>query len=126
MVWTNEKGVDGGMSRLTKYEVEGVNVEELGYTPCKDYCKIHECSDCAIQRVMNKLAHYEDLEEQGRLIEVRLGHWRYMMDEDEVEYLECPLCGGIFYDGDNDTFDVPYNHCPNCGAKLAELKGTEE
>ena len=52
------------MNRLTIHEIEGVNITELGYVPCKDYCKTHECNDCAIQRVMDKLAHYEDLEDK--------------------------------------------------------------
>lgn len=71
------------MSRLTKYEIEGVNIAELGYTPCKDYCKSHDCWDCAIQRVMDKLAHYEDLEEQGRLIELpcKVGDTVYVLVE---------------------------------------------
>lgn len=70
-------------------------------------------------------------ERQARYIEAKLkeqkqGEWIYGLDEYDVEFLQCPLCDGVFYDGDNDTFDVPYNYCPNCGVKLAELKGTEE
>ena len=32
---------------------------------------------------------------------------------------------GIIIDGDNDTFDKPYNYCPNCGADMRERKGNE-
>lgn len=50
--------------------------------------------------------------------EVVHGEWTMCLDVDDVEFIECPLCGGQFYDGDNDTFDKPYNYCPNCGAKM--------
>ena len=51
-------------------------------------------------------------------VEVVHGEWIMCLDVDDVEYIECPICGGEFYDGDNDTFDKPYNYCPNCGAKM--------
>lgn len=37
---------------------------------CSSVCEEHECecSDCPINEAVKKLAHYEDLEEQGRLI----------------------------------------------------------
>ena len=46
------------------------------------------------------------------------GKWRKYEDIDCVEFIKCSVCGGIFYDGDNDTFDRPYNFCPNCGADM--------
>ena len=48
----------------------------------------------------------------------RHGQWIMRLDKDDCEYIECSLCGEQFYDGDNDTFDHPYNYCPNCGAKM--------
>ena len=51
-------------------------------------------------------------------VEVVHGEWTRCLDVDDVECIECPLCFGVFYDGDNDTFDKPYNYCPNCGAKM--------
>lgn len=54
--------------------------------------------------------------------EVVHGEWIMVIDENDCECIECPLCGEQFYDGDNDTFDKPYNYCPNCGAKM-DLKG---
>ena len=51
-------------------------------------------------------------------VEVVHGEWIRCLDVDDVEYIECPICGGEFYDGDNDTFDKPYNYCPNCCAKM--------
>lgn len=51
-------------------------------------------------------------------VEVVHGEWIMCDDENDCEYIECPLCGEQFYDGDNDTFDKPWNYCPNCGAKM--------
>ena len=51
-------------------------------------------------------------------VEVVHGEWTMVIDENDCECIECPLCGEQFYDGDNDTFDKPYNYCPNCGAKM--------
>ena len=51
-------------------------------------------------------------------VEVVHAEWTLVIDENECECIECPLCGEQFYDGDNDTFDKPYNYCPNCGAKM--------
>ena len=51
-------------------------------------------------------------------VEVVHGEWIMVIDENDCECIECPLCGERFYDGDNDTFDKPYNYCPNCGAKM--------
>ena len=48
--------------------------------------------DCTIRKVLNKLAHYEDMEEQGRLIELpyAVGSCRYIYyaDEDDSEVYE--------------------------------------
>ena len=46
------------------------------------------------------------------------GQWIVQFDEDDCEYIECALCCEQFYDGDNDTFDKPWNYCPNCGAQM--------
>ena len=51
-------------------------------------------------------------------VEVVHAEWTLVIDENDCECIECPLCGEQFYDGDNDTFDKPWNYCPNCGAKM--------
>ena len=51
-------------------------------------------------------------------VEVVHSEWIMVIDENDCECIECPLCGEQFYDGDNDTFDKPWNYCPNCGAKM--------
>ena len=37
---------------------------------CDEVCEENQCSSCVLSAVFEKLAHYEDLEEQGRLIEL--------------------------------------------------------
>lgn len=46
------------------------------------------------------------------------GKWRKYKDVDCVEFIKCTICGGMFYDEDNDTFDRPYNFCPDCGSDM--------
>ena len=69
---------------------------------------------------MDKLGRLEDLEEQGRLIEVVYGF--NIQDHDSA--FECSVCG--FSDWDTLTADdSKYNYCPHCGAKM-KLKELEE
>ena len=46
------------------------------------------------------------------------GEWILGLDEFDVEFIECPFCKEEFYDGENDTFDILPNFCPNCGADM--------
>lgn len=84
------------------------------------------CNDCDIWK---QLCKYKDLEEQGRLIEQKHGRWELHGNDDDcgMSYF-CSECGDSF---DEEWFYVygqfvGWKYCPNCGAKLAELKGTEE
>jgi hypothetical protein len=64
------------MGRLTKE-----------FTSC-EYCEDVDCTgyknSCIHRKVYEKLAHYEDLEEQGRLIELpcKVGDTVYVIDDD--------------------------------------------
>ena len=59
------------MSRLTNNNKDNPILKDVGHANCKNICE-HEmfCDMCPIQEAIDKLAHYEDLEEQGRLIEL--------------------------------------------------------
>lgn len=111
------------MGRLTKnFEDGNGNVE--CFASCRS-CNGCICTD--VYTMIDKLAHYEDLEEQGRLIEQKHGHWIYKHDEEgntgNAQY-ECSECGA----GDlhAKSQEVPY--CWKCGAKmeLKELEGVKE
>lgn len=78
------------MERLTKE-----------FTSC-EYCEDVECTgyknSCIHRKVYEKLSHYEDLEEQGRLIELpcKVGDTVWCIDEEYEEYfgyLFMGMCG---------------------------------
>lgn len=46
----------------------GYEIKEVFGSTCKEVCEEHECSNCPIQKVISKLADYEDAEEQGLLL----------------------------------------------------------
>lgn len=61
------------MSRLTKRVIDEVFLCDAESSICKEICESmdnfdHPCEVCQINEALKKLAHYEDLEEQGRLI----------------------------------------------------------
>ena len=57
------------MGRLT-IRIDGeAYIEKVANKYCEDVCSSrNRCNDCPIREVFDKLADYEDLEEQGRLI----------------------------------------------------------
>ena len=57
------------MGRLTRKIEHLWCVEGVGFAGCVMTCRYSECGDCRISEAFTKLAHYEDLEEQGRLID---------------------------------------------------------
>ena len=91
------------MGRLTKYDVNR-NIW-IDYNECQD----------GSREAMRKLAHYEDLEEQGKLIELVVAEWRpagYSLKGDRA--YECTNCGR--YVANIDDHFLKY--CPHCGAKM--------
>lgn len=65
---------------------------------------------------IDKLAHYEDLEEQGRLIEQKHGEWipnKHITRTPTAENYHCSECTKT---GKTTAY------CPNCGAKMDEVE----
>ena len=60
------------MSRLTKYTKDRqVKLNDAQFEKCSQECESEVfCDYCPIKYAFEKLARYEDLEEQGRLIEL--------------------------------------------------------
>ncbi len=101
----------GGGMRLTK-KADNERLIKNGF------CYMSKDSSVTMSNIVNKLGELEDLEEQGRLMEVVYGFDK----SDYPSAFECSVCG--FCDWDTYTADDGvYNYCPRCGAKIEELKG---
>ena len=65
---------DRRMERLTENFLGNVQLKACGNDSCKETCAEHDgeksCNNCPIQKAFEKLAEYEDLEEQGRLLKL--------------------------------------------------------
>lgn len=61
-----------------------------------------------------RLAHYEDLEEQGRLIEQKHGTWEESKNFDDCFW----VCSNCKFPSEATAAPIIYNYCPNCGAKM--------
>ncbi|MGN1125210.1 MAG: hypothetical protein ACI4SM_03390 [Candidatus Gastranaerophilaceae bacterium] len=70
------------MERLTIKTPEGYDLKVLEYAYCDNYCDVQSedsCKNCGIYEAIQKLAEYEDLEEQGLLfrLPVKIGDTMY-------------------------------------------------
>ena len=95
---------------------------------CVEESKTHISSEKAMEKIreqlrktqaytelkkdVDKLAHYEDLEEQGQLMEQKHGQWDY----NKYRQMYCSNCGQY------PEIAVEWNYCPNCGAKMEGQK----
>lgn len=79
----------------------------------REECPIYKC--CYSRQMHEKLSHYEDLEEQGRLIEVVKCKDCSCFEEitNAYNYYFCNRYGGIVTEND---------YCSRAEAKLKELK----
>lgn len=62
------------MERLTENVLGNIQLKACGNDFCKETCTEHDeeksCDNCPIQKAFEKLAEYEDLEEQGKLLKL--------------------------------------------------------
>ena len=56
-------------------------------------------------------------------VEVVRGEWAVILDDNCVEYAKCSVCGEEFYDPYEDTIDITFKYCPNCGADMRDGDG---
>ena len=83
------------MERLTErykdFIANIVLIKECGDKLCKDICDDIECdcSKCELEKALEKLADYEDSEEQGLLVRLpcKIGDTLYCIDNGIVELL---------------------------------------
>ena len=125
------------MERLTERFMHG-----LGVKYCYDSCSVCDVAVCCglLEDILEKLAHYEDLEEQGRLIELpcAVGDTVYWISESDA----CLFCNSPCYErceeGALKIKEIPFKpHMLNeigeiifltkeeAEAKLAEMEGAE-
>lgn len=107
------------MSRLTYEKLCEIlqGVDRVTFTLTRVGEETHSSRE--VYEAIQELQHYKELEKQGRLIEQKHGKWiPFELDTRgciEIMHYECSICHEISAD---ETM-----YCPNCGAKLAELKG---
>ena len=69
------------MERLTEKVFGFVQLKACGNDFCKETCAEHDeeksCKNCPIQKAFEKLAEYEELEDQGLLLPCKVGDTLY-------------------------------------------------
>ena len=61
----------GMMERLTEIQSGGYDLKAMNSEWCNKYCeqqRVETCNECGIYQAIQKLAEYEDLDEQGLLL----------------------------------------------------------
>ena len=61
------------MERLTEKQSSGFDLKSMNGEWCNKYCeqqRVQTCNECGIYQAIQKLAEYEDLEEQGLLLQL--------------------------------------------------------
>ena len=64
------------MERLTEKQSSGFDLKSMNGEWCNKYCeqqRVQTCNECGIYQAIQKLAEYEDLEEQGLLLRLPCG-----------------------------------------------------
>ena len=64
---------------------------------------------------LNKLAYYERLEKEEKIMEVHDGHWKAMLGK-HSRY-QCSHCGSVTQVAEIDG-QPAYNFCPYCNARM--------
>ncbi len=89
------------MERLTENVLGNIQLKACGNDFCKETCIEHDeeksCNNCPIQKAFEKLAEYEDLEEQGKLLKLpcAVGDMVYHLcafSSGESEIIEMKVC----------------------------------
>ena len=81
------------MKRLTEKVFGFVQLKACGNDFCKETCAEHDeeksCKNCHIQKAFEKLAEYEDLEEQGLLLSLpcKIGDTIYEVSYENREFI---------------------------------------
>ena len=94
----------GMMERLTEMQSAGYDLKELNGEWCNKYCekqKAQTCRKCGIYQAIQKLAEYEDLEEQGLLLRLPCKIGDTIWDNDCGKPCAYTITGFSFGTGEN-------------------------
>ena len=111
------------MDRLTEKVFGFVQLKACGNDFCKETCAEHDeeksCKNCHIQKAFEKLAEYEDLEEQGLLLRLpcKVGDILYYPEECFNIVIPVRLNEIVMSFVGLDTYSFQYNCCSfdECG-----------
>ncbi len=82
------------MDRLTENVLGNIQLKACGNDFCKETCAEHDkdksCNNCPIQKAFEKLAEYEDLEEQGQLLKLpcKVGYFEHITNAEDKNVIE--------------------------------------
>ena len=84
------------MERLTEKQSSGYDLKAMNGEYCNRYCeqqRVETCNECVIYQAIQKLAEYEDAEEQGLLLRlpVPIGTTVYPLANGTEEYIKTTI-----------------------------------
>ena len=129
------------MERLTEKQSAGYDLIAMNGDYCEAYCRqqnYNSCRECGIHEAIQKLAEYEDLEEQGLLLRLpckvgdtiyRCGDPIKKVYEWDIEHIEIFYDEIVFIDDSDNSFTVGdigktvFLTREEAEAKMKELEG---
>lgn len=89
------------MDRLTEKQSAGYDLKALKSEWCDYYCNMqdfHTCVNCGIYQAIQKLANYEDMEEQGKMMILPCNYGDFVwFIKSNFSYAEKPIKAKILY-----------------------------
>lgn len=127
------------MKRLTEKVLGFTQLKDCGNDFCKETCAEHDeeksCNNCPVQKAFEKLAQYEDLEEQGKLLKLpcNIGDFVFVINKNKFIELHQIIAIEMIDDGIYCKSDYRFCRIDDFGKTVfstkeeaeAVLKGTE-
>ena len=113
--------------RLTERHGKYINIQPKEEIMCSNYCTSCGKADCDhIRMALERLAHYEDLEEQGRLVELpcKIGDTVYGIRRYQDRIVKLGTVSEMYYNRDMEQIIAIKNVCRGCWGK--QIFGTRE
>ena len=97
-------------------------IEALEQTECEDCISKERLKECFHKNVVGSKVFDEliDMQPSVRPKE-KVGHWIVEAGDRETGYGGCTMCSECSGEGDTEM-----DYCPHCGAKMVELKESED